>query len=72
MMNVKGLRKLLEGLPEEHLVILAKDGEGNNFSPLSPGILITEYVPESTWSGTIRDTDEPGFKQNAVVLWPIN
>jgi len=70
-MRVSELRKRLERYPDDFMVILAKDEEGNRFSPLADegGGL---YVPETTWFGEIRATDEktPLKKLNAVVLWP--
>ena len=57
---------------------MAKDGEGNDYSPLSTYSL-GEYVPLSTWSGELRsteDSDEDGGCEtreiNALVLWPVN
>lgn len=76
-MKVKALIELLSTLNPEHTVILAKDGEGNNFSPVADHG-IGEYTPESTWAGEYRhegDENDGGCSPddtNCVVLWPVN
>ena len=52
IMTVGDLIKQLKGFDKTRKVILSKDSEGNDFSPLdecSTGM----YVPESTWNGTV-------------------
>ena len=69
-MTVKQLIKKLQDLPQNALVVMSKDSEGNSFSPLSEGS--TEwYVPDSSYSGDLVEEKEKGAKQ-AVVLWPTN
>lgn len=75
-MKVFELIALLQELPKGREVIIAKDGEGNSFSPLSDWS-IGMYVAESTWSGAIISEDDAKdqdrrYKENAVVLWPVN
>jgi len=74
-MKVKDLIKLLGEYDEEDLVVLAKDGEGNDFSPLSDS-LSCKYKADSTWSGEIFSGDEeddaPEGSVDACVLWPTN
>lgn len=77
VMTVKDLKKLLNDFPDKYLVVLAKDGEGNDFSPLAEGYSDAEYIPDSTWSGTIvcpgdEDADEQKPAPNCLVLWPVN
>lgn len=80
-MNVKQLKEILVDLPDEMEVVLSKDGEGNDFSPLV-GYEEGLYDPDSTWSGRFYaldilgddDYDQPesdGTK-TAIVLWPTN
>lgn len=72
-MKVKKLIAILSKLDPEFDVVMSKDGEGNNFSPLSDtGTAL--YKPDTTWSGEIITTDElEGDEElNAVVLWPTN
>lgn len=76
-MRVAALRALLAEAADDLLVVLAKDSEGNGFSPLAEGELGL-YVPESGWSGDVPHPDdaagyqdEPGA-ESAVVLWPVN
>jgi len=84
-MNVGELKEMLSDFPDETIIILQKDGEGNGFSPLSD-IYEGAYVPDSTWSGEVmllKLTDElikEGFTeedvaddgQHAVIFCPIN
>jgi hypothetical protein len=75
----------LNHLPDDTLVVLAKDAEGNGFSPL----VETEhamYLAETTWSGEHYMTEEqrqakddpdeyseaPDDAVPAVFLWPTN
>jgi hypothetical protein len=70
--NAKTLRGLLSGVPDDWEVIVAKDAEGNGFSPLS-GIGEGHYKPVTTWFGEFLshpDDHPPPF--NAVALWPVN
>jgi len=56
-MTVGELADYLVDQPRDRSVVLAKDAEGNGYSPLSvaeEGI----YVPESTWSGEMYPTPE--------------
>jgi len=80
-MTVKELIEELKQYPEDHLVVASKDGEGNNFSPISDlGQYI--YIPENTWCGEVwsvqdyednrEEDDAPPKEANCVVLWPTN
>lgn len=77
--------RTLEHLPDSTPVILAKDAEGNGFSPLCE----TEtgmYLADTTYSGEHYLTEEqrqaedepdeysqaPDEAVHAVLLWPIN
>lgn len=67
-------------------VILQKDSEGNDYSPLAGADNETVYVPDSTWSGTVYSArwtaddacmEEVEWKKlmkrkRCVVLFPIN
>lgn len=59
-MNAKELRERLAGIPDDTMVILSSDAEGNNYSPLAdttpPGQY--HYEADCDWSGEIRDPDE--------------
>jgi len=79
--TVAQLRHILADMPDEAVVVLAKDGEGNDFSPLSGPVGVHWYRPESTWAGEVypigEDADgevyEPdGDEVIAVVLDPVN
>jgi hypothetical protein len=63
--------------PLDAIVILAKDSEGNDYSPLpdDQGYSIGSYVADSTWSGEFYDGityDDPTRGVRAVCLWPTN
>lgn len=71
-------RELAEQLLEhpDRLVVMAKDAEGNGYSPLEDTWL-TRYAPETTWSGETEHPDEPWDDDYpgavpAIVLWPVN
>lgn len=74
-MTVTELIEALKTLPPNHKVILAKDGEGNSYSPLA-GHWEGQYIPTSTWAGeavNAEDGAEFGYEaDNAVILTPIN
>lgn len=87
-MKLSDLRRRLaelDHLPDETIVVLAKDGEGNRFSPLSE-VEQSMYLADSTHSGehypteadrlAMDDPDEydeaPDEAVPAVFLWPIN
>lgn len=85
-MTVKELKQQLKDLPDDALVVLQKDSEGNGFSPLSGVGLPELYCPNNDWSGEVNRLefdikyyenieDYESFKSEAVqciVLWPSN
>lgn len=80
--TVKQLREMLATADDDLLVVLSKDGEGNNFSPFCGDTSHSVYTAESTWHGYIQcqedyENDDKTAKQyekdvNCLVLWPIN
>jgi hypothetical protein len=84
-MNIGELRKIIEGLDDSTEIIMAKDVEGNGYSPLDQ-CRQWLYVPKSTWAGNVYDpswsaddacmTDDEWekikAKDSVLVLWPIN
>jgi hypothetical protein len=84
--NVRDLIASLSTLDPELPVILAKDAEGNDFSPLTeaePGM----YFADTTWCGyryptpeqiradpSLNEEDDgaPDDAVRAVFLWPVN
>tara|TARA_R110000868_G_scaffold66014_4_gene196981 strand:- start:1986 stop:2192 length:207 start_codon:yes stop_codon:yes gene_type:complete len=68
-MKVSELIEQLQKYPANFTVIIQKDGEGNDYSPLA-GSETALYVPESNWSGSIRYDDES--YDNSVILSPVN
>lgn len=79
--RVGDLRAALDGLDDDILVVMSKDGEGNGFSPLAEVETTNRYVAETTWMGEIfdpnADHDEyynpgPDAGERCVTLWPTN
>lgn len=64
-MTVGQLREQLEQLPEELIIVMSKDAEGNGYSPLS-SVERALYSAESNWSGEVHDEEDP----EDVDLWP--
>jgi hypothetical protein len=68
-MTVQGLIDLLRHHDPGALVVVAKDAEGNEFSPLdclSKG----GYAARAKWSGVVGNLGEGG--EPCVVVWPLN
>lgn len=86
-MTVGELKTLLSGFPDDYHVVLAKDEEGNGFSPLAASDP-AYYEAETTWHGDASfvvgdafglDDKDPEYNNelpvesaNCVVLWPTN
>lgn len=56
-MTVEELIAELKGMPQDAEVILQKDAEGNDYSPLSGVDANAIYKPASTWHGEIVSTE---------------
>jgi hypothetical protein len=75
-MTKKELIEALADVPDEFMVVLSSDAEGNSYSPLA-GYATVCYVAETPYSGEIYDEEsaeemEVNFIENAVALWPTN
>lgn len=57
-MNVKELKELLSTLDDDAFVIMSKDAEGNNYSPLDDYSNQYRYNADSTWSGELTSETE--------------
>lgn len=85
-MNKKELLELIKDLPDDMEIILQKDSEGNDYSPLAGADPNCTYIPKNTWSGTVYSTelneedygmDEDEWKEirskpKVLVLYPVN
>lgn len=82
LFTVRDLRHLLAEAEDDCVVIVAKDPEGNGYSPLS-GVLgggprEWTYLPDTTWSGYVREglpsTQQrvDGTAARCIVIEPIN
>lgn len=72
-MTVKQLIEALKKENQDALVVMAKDSEGNSYSPLHQAADCA-YRSTKPWNGEIVD-GEPSEKDGtvaAVVLWPTN
>jgi hypothetical protein len=69
--TVKELIAKLQGYPENYVVVLARDGEGNNFSPLWDEVDTGSWDYEY-WEWTpFEGEHEEDFEINAVSFWPV-
>lgn len=50
-MNVGELKALLENLPDEMMIVMSSDSEGNNYSPLDFAYEDEYYIADSSYSG---------------------
>lgn len=66
---MKELRDLLAAHDDDDLVIIQKDSEGNDFSPLRD-VWDGSYIPDTTWSGGGYPRHYDGT--NALFLVPID
>lgn len=86
-MTVGELIEALQDVPPETLVVMSKDGEGNEFSPLAEIGTESTYEATSTWSGELHiktltpedvaqgfTADDVGGPDSVpcVCLWPVN
>ena len=70
-MKIKDLIKKLQEYDQDLMVVMSKDAEGNEFSPLSD--VTTElYEADSKWSGKILSNKNESYKPNCITLWPVN
>lgn len=72
-MKVKELKKILNKLNDEDLVVISKDSEGNSYSPLDDYFLGL-YIERTTWYGDVylRCNNDDFKGVNAVILVPVN
>jgi len=77
-MTVKELIGKLKKMEPNQLVVMSKDSEGNNYSPIS-GIDNGRYLPTETWYGErlydcpdVAECEHAKNEVKAVFLWPIN
>lgn len=84
-MKVRELLSTLMDLPQDAIVVMSSDGEGNSYSPLSDVIRDHVYAADSTWSGEIGfakmtpELEADGYGEEdlldgvpCVVLYPTN
>lgn len=79
--TVKELRKSLDSLEDDVVVILSKDSEGNTYSPFYETSSNYRYVASTTWFGEVFDPQadednrwghDPNDGVACIVLWPVN
>jgi hypothetical protein len=71
--TVGELIEAMEDLDPGRLVVMAKDAEGNDYSPLYAACLGI-YRPHNTWSGDVLEEDDTADDGDVpcVVLCPVN
>jgi hypothetical protein len=76
--SVAKLRELLADEPDDALVVMSKDAEGNGFSPFLEIGSGEHYVADSSYSGELREEeydpaeDGPDGAVPCIVLWSAN
>lgn len=74
MITVSELIAKLSTLNPDLYVVMSKDAEGNDFSPLQ-SFEVGTYIPSTTWAGDFVAPDEDEDYSNegdAICLWPVN
>ncbi len=85
-MNVKELKEAINNLPDDMEVIIQKDAEGNDYSPLSGVDPDAVYISHNTWRGIVyslawsaedaclteEEWDIIRTKPPALILHPVN
>lgn len=76
-MTVAELIAELQALPQDSIVILQKDAEGNGYSPLCGVDGDCVYTADSSWSGEVAGPEDRAEGYGAegvpcVVLHPVN
>lgn len=72
-MTAAQLIEILQRVSGDTLIVLAADGEGNDFSPCAGYTEDGLYRPMSTWSGElveVGDYDDTVEVVGCVCLWP--
>lgn len=72
-MTVSELRGILRGCPDNAIVVLSSDPEGNSYSTLYTTDNGYLWVPDwnEIWDSSDPDSgEEPDGAQPALVLWP--
>ena len=68
-MTVGELKEQLRNIPDNLLVVVSSDGEGNSISPLFDVTYPEFYESISPWRGYLEGEEE-GIE--VVALWPTN
>ena len=85
-MTVKELKEAIALLPDDMIVIIQKDSEGNDYSPLREADTDCVYIAETTWYGQVypinwsaedadmedEEWEEIKSKPRVLVLAPVN
>ncbi len=85
-MNIKELKEAIGNLPDDMEVIIQKDSEGNDYSPLRGVDPDAVYIPKTTWYGDVysmnwkaddacvtdEEWEEIKSKSRSLILYPIN
>jgi hypothetical protein len=68
-MTVQQLIKHLQKMPPRSLVVMSKDSEGNDFTPLA-ALGTCKYIEANSWSGTIVSDEDEEDGKSSICLWP--
>ncbi len=74
-MTKADLLKAIVDVPDDTLIVMSRDSEGNDYSPLAQ-IDEALYRAENTYSGELYDEDQGEEEKKkcvpCIVLWPTN
>lgn len=70
-MTVKELKLHLTNIDDDLEIIIQKDSEGNDYSPLDGIDVSGGYVPYNKWSGEMAYSED-SLSKKVLVLFPIN
>jgi hypothetical protein len=85
-MTVKELKVAITNLPDDMEVIIQKDSEGNDYSPLEGADPNAVYIAHNTWSGDVysinwnavdvcmteEEWEEVKSMPKSLILYPVN
>ena len=71
-MTVKHLKTILANQPDDRLVVISRDPEGNSYSPCEMAAFTVGHYSERDldFISAAEDEDEAG-PTNALCLWPL-
>lgn len=66
--TVGDLKEFLKNIPDNHTIIISKDGEGNIFSPMSKDVSFGNYLEETPFLGDVEFDD---INPSSIIIFPV-